>query len=208
MRSVEVKGSTVEEAIDHALNRLNVSRDQVEIEVLDEGNQGFLGLIGRREAKVKAKIRRKKAEFAQEIVQKVVDAIGIEGRVEKLEENDRHVFINVEGSDLGLLIGRHGRTLNTLQYLVNLAANKVSEERKKIILEVGDYRERRREQLRRLARRKARQVQKTGRDYVLEPMSAHERKIVHLALQDWRGVETRSKGQEPFRRVVISPSEG
>ncbi len=143
-------------------------------------------------------------EAAREFLQKVFNAMRIEVVMEKfINKNEGVVTFKLHGSDMGILIGKHGQTLDSLQYLTNLVANKNSAERIRIVIDIEDYRERRVETLNRLAQRLADKVKRTGERIVLEPMNPHERKIIHVALQNDRRITTLSEGEEPYRRVVI-----
>lgn len=141
---------------------------------------------------------------AKEFLQKIFNAMHIEVAMEKfINKNDGSVTFRLHGDDMGILIGKHGQTLDSLQYLTNLVANKNSNERVRVIIDVEDYRDRRIETLNRLAVRLADKVKRTGERVALEPMNPHERKIIHMALQGDRRVTTLSEGDEPYRHVVI-----
>ena len=143
-------------------------------------------------------------DAAKEFLQKIFNAMHIEVVMEKfINKNEGVVTFKLHGSDMGILIGKHGQTLDSLQYLTNLVANKNSAERIRIVIDIEDYRERRVETLNRLAQRLADKVKRTGERVVLEPMNPHERKIIHVALQNDRRITTLSEGEEPYRRVVI-----
>ncbi|HHW92524.1 MAG TPA: KH domain-containing protein, partial [Firmicutes bacterium] len=133
----------------------------------------------------------------------IMEKMGVAGELE-IEEAGEYLQINIKGKDLGILIGRRGRTLDTLQYLVNLAANKGTRERVRIILDVSSYRKRRADTLKNLARRLCQRVRRQKRSVVLEPMTPQERRIVHLAVQEDKGVISYSEGEEPFRKVIIA----
>lgn len=299
MAFIETTGKNVDEAVAKALKELNVSSDQVVVEVLEEGKKGFLFGLGSKDAKVrvtvkepektevsvekaftdaideakeaikvagaaaaavvekkaeelkeeatvkfeelkdeatekatelKAKLEEKKEEVAvelkkadskikearkytvsdesvaaaKEFLQKVFNAMKIEVVMEKfINKNDGSVTFKLHGDDMGIMIGKHGQTLDSLQYLTNLVANKNSNERVRVIIDVEDYRDRRIETLTRLARRLADKVKRTGERVELEAMNPHERKIIHMALQGDRRVTTLSEGDEPYRHVVI-----
>lgn len=207
MRTVETSGRTVEEAVDAALRELGAARERVEVEVLEEGTRGFLGILGSREARVRVRVQfnpeeqnRKAREFLEGLLARMKMGCGLETRFGE----DEILHINMTGSDMGTLIGRRGQTLEALQYLVNVVANRGEAEYQRILLDAEGYRERRAEVLKRLARRKARRVQETGQRVVLEPMNPWERRVIHLALRDVEGVETHSEGEDPNRRVIIS----
>ena len=141
---------------------------------------------------------------AREFLQKVFHAMKIEVVMEKfVNKNDGSVTFKLHGADMGILIGKHGQTLDSLQYLTNLVANKNSADRVRVIIDVEDYRDRRIETLNRLAYRLADKVKRSGERVALEPMNPHERKIIHMALQNDRRVTTLSEGDEPYRHVVI-----
>lgn len=295
MAFVEKTGKNVDEAIAEALKELNITADQADIEVLDEGRKGIFG-FGRKDAKVRVTVKEvtvaeesapaektvseaaeaavqavkeaaniavdtavKKAEAvkadasaavedlsqkaaeakdnavdsaistleslkserlarearkyvvndeaiiaAKEFLQRVFTAMKIEVAMEKfINKNDGSVTFKLHGQDMGILIGKHGQTLDSLQYLTNLVANKTSNERVRVIIDVEDYRDRRIETLTRLANRLADKVKRTGERVALEPMNPHERKIIHMALQGDRRVTTLSEGDDPYRHVVI-----
>lgn len=295
MAFVEKTGKNVDEAIAEALKELNITADQADIEVLDEGRKGIFG-FGRKDAKVRVTVKEvtvaeesapaektvseaaeaavqavkeaaniavdtavKKAEAvkadasaavedlsqkaaeakdnavdsaistleslkserparearkyvvndeaiiaAKEFLQRVFTAMKIEVAMEKfINKNDGSVTFKLHGQDMGILIGKHGQTLDSLQYLTNLVANKTSNERVRVIIDVEDYRDRRIETLTRLANRLADNVKRTGERVALEPMNPHERKIIHMALQGDRRVTTLSEGDDPYRHVVI-----
>lgn len=200
----EKTGKTIDEAIELALAELNVSRDRIDYEVLEAPSKGLFGFIGSKLAKVKVTVRAiDPVEAAKQFLENVFKTMNITVFMEKLNHSD-HVVINLRGEDLGVLIGKHGQTLDALQYLTNLAANREADERIRIILDVEDYRKRRADTLSRLATRLADKVKRRGERVVLEPMSPQERKIIHMALQDDNRIVTYSEGDEPYRKVVIA----
>lgn len=204
MRSLEMTGATVEDAVAAALAQLGVSRHEVDVEVLDEPARGLFGLFGQRDARVRVTVRQTRAGFAREFVEEVARCLDIPVSVRVNERNDR-IHLDVTGYNVGLLIGRRGATLNALQYLLNVAAGRIDDERKPIVIDVEGYRERRAEALEQLARRAAQRARRTGTRVALEPMSPAERRIVHVAVQRMDGVTSESQGEDPFRRVVIVP---
>lgn len=205
MREVEKAGRSVEEAVAAALAALGVDRDAVEVEVLsDEGVRGFLGLLRSREVRVRVFLKPSKGEFAAEFLRELGDIMELPLKVVAREEGDA-IHVDMEGSDVALLIGRHGQTLDALQLLTNIAAGRGTEDRRQVVVDVEGYRRRRGEALERLALRLAAQAVRTRREVEMEPMSAQERRLVHLALQGDTRVSTESRGEEPERRVVILP---
>ncbi|HHY46251.1 MAG TPA: protein jag [Firmicutes bacterium] len=217
MIAVEKTGRTVEEATRAALAELGVERDKAIIEVLEEGRSGFFGL-GMKPAKVRVSRKDPREEgvaSAQQFLKDLISHMDVGNASITVEQLDGAVRFDVSGKNLGTLIGRRGQTLDAIQYLVNLVANRVGrscgelsgeEERIRIIVDAQGYRKRREDALRSLARRVAERVRREGRTTLLEPMTPMERRIVHLALQDVEGVTCHSEGEEPRRRIVISPA--
>lgn len=261
MNYVIKTGKTVDEAVREALNELNITRDNAEIEVLDEGQKGFLGLIGSKDATVKVwpKVDETKSilneifneeiepETSQEVVQntddelefedeevsidevhmeeaiktldeeneeilsaareflgKILETLELDNIVEmELENNTLNVNVNGDENRLGILIGKRGVTLDSIQYILNLIVNKKSSRYIRVNLDSSGYRDKRKKTLENLAGKMANKVLKTGRSIKLEPMNSYERKIIHTALQDFEGVLTHSEGKDPFRKVVI-----
>ncbi|MHB0884786.1 MAG: RNA-binding cell elongation regulator Jag/EloR [Bacillota bacterium] len=205
MKQVEKRGKTVDEAVKAALRDLGVPQEQVEIEVIEEPSKALFGLLGGREARVVVRVRTEdRAVVARRLLEDVLGTMDLEVEI-SVEDREGATAFNLEGPDLGILIGRRGQTVDALQYLVNLAANRTGDaEKVRFIIDVEGYRRRREETLRSLAERLADRVQRSGRSVVLEPMSAQERRIIHLALQQNSSVETQSEGEEPQRHVVIS----
>jgi spoIIIJ-associated protein len=207
MRTIEQYGKTVEEATQAALNELGVTDqdNKVEIEVIDEGSKGVFGW-GTKFARVRVKVKEEAEDRAEEAVKKILDMLDLSGEIEKESEEGQYKF-NIVGGDLGLLIGRRGQTLEAMQFLVNLIVNKNSKEKTKIIIDVEGYRLRREKSLQDLARRLAEKARQDNKNVILEPMMPNERRIIHLALQDNPHVSTFSQGEEPLRKVVISPKK-
>jgi spoIIIJ-associated protein len=203
MKVIEMTGKTVEEALKNALNELNLTEDKVEVEVLDAGNKGFLNLIGARPAKIRVKVKRDYMYEAKTFIRDVLDCMGVKAEI-RVEEENNIIKVSLTGPDMGILIGYRGETLDSLQYLISLVVNKGHEmEYKRVILDTENYRLKREETLKRLARRIAEKVRRTGRPVKLEPMNPYERRVIHSALQNDFYVNTFSEGDEPFRRVVV-----
>jgi spoIIIJ-associated protein len=199
---IEKEGKTVESAIEEALSELNIEKENAEIEVIDEGSKGIFGLIGGRNALVRVY---KKIDFetiAREFLQPIFDSMGIDEQLEFTIEEDS-INVKISAEDIGIVIGRRGETLDSLQYLLGLVINKNSDKFIRVTLDVGNYREKREETLKRLAKRLADKVAKNRKSIALEPMNPYERRIIHATLQGFRSVETYSIGEEPHRKVVI-----
>lgn len=199
---IEKEGKTVESAIEEALSELNIEKENAEIEVIDEGSKGIFGLIGGRNALVRVY---KKIDFetiAREFLQPIFDSMGIDEQLEFTIEEDS-INVKISAEDIGIVIGRRGETLDSLQYLLGLVIKKNSDKFIRVTLDVGNYREKREETLKRLAKRLADKVAKNRKSITLEPMNPYERRIIHATLQGFRSVETYSIGEEPHRKVVI-----
>jgi len=208
VKSVEKTGKTVDEAIQAALEELGVKREEAKIEVLDEGAKGFLGILGARPARVRVTVDNSldaKVNAAREFLAGLLERMNVSAEIETEIGEDQLVYMRMSGRRMGVVIGRRGQTLDAIQYLVNLVANKLPGPRARIVLDAEGYRDKRAETLRNLATRLAAKAKSERRKTVLEPMNALERRIVHLALADDAEVETRSEGEEPYRRVVILP---
>ncbi|HHT53782.1 MAG TPA: protein jag [Clostridiales bacterium] len=206
-REVIVTGKTIEEAVEAAVRELGApSAEKISYTVLEEPKRGLFG-IGAAPAKISATYTAGGAEVALEFVKKIVADMGIEAAVRLEDRGEGDVRINIEGNGVGVLIGHHGETLDALQYLANLAANrKGSGERReyvKITLDVEGYRAKREEALRALARRMAERVLKYKKSVMLEPMNPYERRIIHSEVQLIEGVSTNSIGSENNRKVVL-----
>lgn len=248
MGFVETTGKTVEEALAAALAELQTTKDNVDVEILEEAKDALFGLFGGRKAKIRVTVKASAEEavaetlveepsatedkqepvaekavsaeeskpakktgsndeaitMAKEFLVKIFDSMKIKVVMEKfVHKEDGVVTFKLHGPDMGILIGKHGQTLDALQYLTNLVANKHSAEHMRVMIDIEDYRERRSQTLTRLALRLADKVKRSGERVVLEPMNPHERKIIHMALQDDHRVNTLSEGEDPYRRVVI-----
>ena len=206
MEMITVTAKTVEDAIIQASMQLGVSSDRIQYEVIEKGSAGLLGgLIGSRPAVIRAKKVETIDEKAVEFLTSVFDAMGIVVNIDtKLNEEEKELEINLSGDEMGILIGKRGQTLDSLQYLVSLVVNKETENYLRVKLDTENYRERRKETLETLAKNIAYKVKRTRRSVSLEPMNPYERRIIHSALQNDKYVFTRSEGEEPFRHVVTA----
>ncbi|WP_164670561.1 RNA-binding cell elongation regulator Jag/EloR [Virgibacillus doumboii] len=204
MREITASGETVEEAVQSALEQLNTTRDHVEVEVIDEGKKGLLGVFGSKRAIVKVKISRNQIEQAEKFLQDVTNNMNVLTEIAtSVEEN--HVTFELSGEKIALLIGKRGQTLNAIQYLVHLVVNKDNKEYYTVTVDAEGYRGRRKETLESLAGKMADKATRLNKKVALEPMPAFERKIIHSALQNNDNVTTYSDGVEPHRHIVIKP---
>ncbi|WP_456277193.1 RNA-binding cell elongation regulator Jag/EloR [Bacillus sp. AK128] len=204
MKEVTATGQSVNEAIDSALAQLQTTSDEIDIEIIDEGKKGFLGLFGARLSVVKVKIKPNPIKEAKLFLEDVIRKMGIEVEI-SVSEKDREVNFELIGKDIALLIGKRGQTLNSLQYLAQLVYNRFTNQFTTIIIDAENYRSRRKETLEILAGRLADKALRSGKDVPLEPMPSFERKIIHSALLKNKKVKTFSSGVEPYRHLVISP---
>lgn len=242
MKSIEITGKTIDEAIEQGLKELNCTKEEVEVEIIEAPSRGLFGLIGTKAAKIKLNMRDKKNEaelfgFANKqdnkaakvekahteefsyvikseneelpetaainFLDKVFEKLGVKVKTEVSKRED-FLYLSFHGDDLGILIGRRGETLDSLQYLTNLVVGRKFSQRYRVILDVEGYRKRREQTLINLAHRLSEKVKRTGHNIVLEPMNPHERRIIHTALQNDLKVRTFSEGEEPYRKVIIT----
>ncbi len=200
---VEKTGKTVQEAIELALEELRCDRDSVDIEVLEEGTKGIFGLIGNKMARVKVTHKESNSEKAKEFLMSVFEKMNVEAEISAQEEEDS-ILLKIKGDDIGIIIGRRGETLDSLQYLTSLVVNKSKEEYKRVVIDIENYRQKREETLVKLANRLADRVVKYKKNITLEPMNPYERRVIHSSLQNHKYVETYSVGDEPNRKVIIT----
>jgi len=221
MESLEISGKTVEEAIQRALEKLGVNREEVEVTVIKEGKSGILGL-GAEEARIRVRSlveMPEKENDVAEVAKRVLEALltmmeiaasivpQVKAFVEGESEVTAPITLDIKGDDLGILIGRRGQTLSCLQYIVRLIVGHQTKTWVPITIDVEGYKQRRYEALRALAWRMAEQVEANGMPFTLEPMPAYERRIIHLALAEHPAVTTESIGEGEARKVVILPRE-
>ena len=202
MEYIEISAKTVDEAITEALVKLGTTSDRIEYEIVEKGNNGFLG-IGRKDAVIKVRKKYSVNDDIKDFLNKVFEAMDLKVEiVMTAEENSNVINVDLKGDDMGVLIGKRGQTLDSLQYLTNLAVNKNAESFVKVDTE--DYRKRRRETLENLAKNIAYKVKRTKRPVSLEPMNPYERRVIHSTLQNDKFVTTHSEGDEPYRHVVVT----
>lgn len=204
MEFIEVSAKTVDEAVTEALIQLGTTSDQIEYEVIEKGSAGFLG-IARKDAVIRVRRKYTVEDDIREFLNNVFKAMKLEVEV-AIEKEEETGIINVElsGDEMGVLIGKRGQTLDSLQYLTNLAVNRRAENYVKVKIDTEDYRKRRRDTLENLARNIAYKVKRTKRPVSLEPMNPFERRVIHSALQNDKFVTTHSEGEEPYRHVVVT----
>ena len=203
MDFIEVSAKTVNDAITEACQRLTVTSDKLEYEVIEEGSSGFLG-IGSKPAVIKARVKCSVEDKAKDFLKEVFDAMNLAVIIDvKYDETENSMDIDLSGDEMGVLIGKRGQTLDSLQYLVSLVVNKDMDNYIRVKVDTENYRQRRKETLENLAKNISYKVKRTKRPVSLEPMNPYERRIIHSALQNDRYVTTHSEGEEPYRHVVV-----
>jgi spoIIIJ-associated protein len=201
---IEEEGKTVEEAVEKALDKLRVSKDMVDVEIIDAGSKGFLNVIGGKNARVRVVVRGGVWEDrVREVVRGLIERIGVSAQVE-VETVDEIINVRIDsaGSD-GLLIGRRGDTLAAIQHLVTRMVNKDNARRIQVVVDVGGYKKRREAQLENLARSLATKVESTGQQVLTEPLSAAERRVIHITLSDNPAVRTETIGDGLMKKVAV-----
>lgn len=203
MKILEMTGKTIDEALENALRELKLTKEMVDYEVLEEGSKGFLNFIGTKPARIKVIVKHNYKDDVEDFLRNLLNNMNVKAEISIKEENES-IFINLTGPKMGTIIGYRGETLDAIQYLCSLVANKDSNSPyKKVVLDTENYRKKREETLIRVAEKTAYKVRKNNRAYKLEPMNPYERRIIHSALQDNEFVYTFSEGDEPNRKVVV-----
>ncbi len=201
---IEVSAKNVDEAITEALIQLKTTSDKIEYKVIEQGSAGFLG-FGKKPAVIRVKKKFDLVDNTSEFLSDLFGAMGIEVKSDiDYDEEEKTMDINFSGDEMGVLIGKHGQTLDALQYIISLVVNKECESYVRVKVDTENYRERRKETLETLAKNIAYKVKRTRRPVSLEPMNPYERRIIHSALQNDKYVETHSEGEEPYRKVVVT----
>ena len=204
MEYTKFSAKTVNDAITEACKALGVTSDKLDYKVVEEGSNGFLG-IGAKDAQIEAAVKNSVSDIASDFLKDVFAAMNIIVVVDvKYNAENNEMNIDLSGDDMGVLIGKRGQTLDSLQYLVSLVVNKGNEDYIRVKVDTENYRERRKSTLENLAKNMAYKVKRTRRPLHLEPMNPYERRIIHSALQNDKFVTTHSEGEEPYRHVVIT----
>ncbi len=207
LKSIIKEAKTVDDAIRLACEELETNVENVEVEIINEGNKGLLGIIGNKNAVVRVTQKAGIDDIIVDFLRPIFEKMEITANLDIIHEED-HVTVRLTGDDIGIVIGRRGETLDSLQYLLSLVVNRKSEEYTRIVLDVADYRQKREDTLVRLANRVADKVARYRKNLTLEPMNPYERRIIHSTLQDHKYVETQSIGEEPNRKVVVRYKQG
>lgn len=202
---IEISAKNVDEAITEALLKLEITSDKLEYEVIEKGSTGILGIFNK-PAVIKARKKKDSPEdIALEFLEDIFKAMEMKVNIAAVyNDEEKALDVTIEGDNMGLLIGKRGQTLDSLQYLTSIVVNKSSEDYIRVKVDTEQYRERRKATLEKLARNIAAKVKRTRRPVSLEPMNPYERRIIHFALQNEKYIVTRSEGEEPYRYVVVS----
>ncbi len=204
MDFIEISARTVDDAITQAMIQLGTTSDKLEYEVIEKGTTGFLG-FARKDAVIRARKKNDVIDNIKSFLGKVFDAMELKVDLEIAQDEEANVInIELKGDEMGVLIGKRGQTLDSLQYLTNLVVNKNAEKFVKVKIDTEDYRKRRRETLENLAKNIAAKVKRTKHSVALEPMNPFERRVIHSTLQNDKLIKTHSEGDEPFRHVVVT----
>ena len=204
MENIRVEGKNVQDAVMNAALQTGIPSSELEYKVIDQGNKGFLGLFNVKPAVIEVIQKESLLDITNDYLNELFEAMGVETQCDiQFDEENNKMDINLSGDNMGILIGKRGQTLDSLQYLISLFVNKNSENYIKVQLDTENYRERRKKTLENLARNIAYKVKRTRRSISLEPMNPYERRIIHSALQNDRYVCTKSEGEDPYRKVVI-----
>ena len=207
MSSVEIEAKTKQEAIEKACKHFNLTEEELDIEALEVISTGIFGLVGSKKVKIRVTPKKDNSvEVAQEILKKIVSLISTDTKISAEKKGD-DIILNIEGNNPGILIGHKGKTLEALEFIINKAVNKVFEKKVRVIVDSENYRQRSEESLRRLALKMGEKAKKTKKTVTIDPISPHDRRIVHLALKGDHYVQTKSEGEGLFKKIYIVPNK-
>jgi spoIIIJ-associated protein len=215
MEIFEFEGKNATEAIENASRQLNVPKDELNIEIIEPGSAGIFGLVGGRKARIKVTVEKKAPEAppaiegevvaaARESLKTILELIPIEASVTARQEDDR-IILSIEGDQSGILIGRKGRTLDALQFIVSKIVNKSLDQKVRLVIDSENYRERRREALVEMALKIGEKAKRIKKPITTGPLNPHDRRIIHLALRDDEELDTKSRGDGVLKKVLIIP---
>ncbi len=207
MSSIEIEAKTTQEAIEKACEHFHLSKEELDIEVLEDRSTGIFGIVGNKKAKIRVTPKKDDSMVvAQETLEKIISLISADTRISAERKADE-IILNFTGNNTGILIGHKGKTLEAIEYIVNKAVNKASEKKVRVIVDSENYRKRRDESLKTLAFQMAEKAKKTNRTATIDPISPRDRRIVHLALKEDHRISTKSEGEGLFKRIFIIPSK-
>lgn len=204
MDYIEVTGKTVDEAINEAMIRLNTTSDMIEYDVIDKGSTGLLGFIGGKPAIIKARKKETLEDKVMSFLDEMFKAMNLEVTIDiNYDAEAGNMDINLSGDEMGVIIGKRGQTIDSIQYITSLVVNKESSSYIRVKVDTENYRKRRKETLENLAKNISYKVKRTRKSVSLEPMNPYERRIIHSALQNDKYVATKSEGEEPYRHIIV-----
>ena len=213
MEILEFEGKSAEEAIEKASKELNLPVEELDIDIIEPGSAGIFGLVGTRKTRVRVNLKGtekvhdiKGLETAKETLENILSLIPVKATI-NAKQSDGKIFLNIEGDTSGLLIGRKGKTLDALQYIVNMAVNKTSENKMRVVVDSENYRQRRIESLSQLALKLGDKAKRFNKSFSTSLLNPHDRRIVHLALKNEEKLETRSRGEGLLKKVIIAPKK-
>lgn len=207
MNYIIKEARSIEDAITEALVELGITSEEAQIEIIEKGSTGLFGLFNVKLAKVKVSKNLSVEDIAKSFLTNVFEKMDLEVNIDIKYDDEKDMVIDLSGPNMGVLIGKRGQTLDSLQYLVSLVVNRESDSYVRIKLDTENYRTRRKQTLENLAKNLANKVKKSGKKFTLEPMNPYERRIIHFTLQNNKFVETHSEGEEPYRKVIIVPAK-
>ena len=213
MKVFEFEGKTTEEAIENACRQLDLSRNEMDIEIIEPGSAGIFGLVGGRRAKIKAMITNEEPKFAdqdglavaKQTLENILALIPMEGTSVKAENTDGTITLNIDGDKSGLLIGRKGKTLDALQFVVNKIVNKALEKKAQVVIDSENYRQRRMDFLIQMALNMGERAKRSKKPVATNLLNPHDRRILHLALREDQALDTKSRGEGVLKKVIIIP---
>jgi spoIIIJ-associated protein len=207
MSSIEIEAKTTQEAIEKACKHFHLSEEELDIEVLEDRSTGIFGIVGNKKAKIRVTPKKGGSmAVAQETLKKIISLISADTRI-SAEKKGEDIILNIEGNNTGILIGHKGKTLEALEFIVNKAVNKASEQKVRVIVDSENYRKRREESLKTLAFKMGEKAKKTKKTVTIDPISPRDRRIVHLALKGDHQISTKSEGEGLFKRIFIIPNK-
>lgn len=205
--SVRMKGRTTEEATKSALEVLKAGRDEVDVRVISEGEQAVLGVFGGKDAEVEVKLKTSVAEEAKNVLQDILDRAGHISQVYVQDDTAETASLEIKADDPARVIGKDGATLSALQYLVSIIANRGKEQKKRVEVDCGAYRKKQEKRVEKIARETAEEVEISGKEIELPPMSPRERRIVHMTIKEMQKASSYSVGDKENRRVIVAPKK-
>ncbi len=207
MSSIEIEAKTTQEAIEKACEHFHLSKEELDIEVLEDRSTGIFGIVGNKKAKIRVTPKKDDSMVvAQETLEKIISLISADTTISAERKTDE-IILNITGNNTGILIGHKGKTLEAIEYIVNKAVNKASEKKVRVIVDSENYRKRKDESLKTLAFQMAEKAKKTNRTATIDPISPRDRRIVHLALKGDHRISTKSEGEGLFKRIFIIPNK-